>query len=471
VNTARRLARAPEYYAQRACRQASGSKGPSVLKRLKIETANLECGMYVAQLDRPWLETPFLFKGFEIRDEKDLKQLRFFCKHVYVDATRGTVPKDQVLDARRRAVKYAESLAAPATRLEHASRPSLQRRLFDAITRLDRTGTLAAIFQTRSYRNVVPTRLEAPRAVVAYDTAAAVLTDTLDQFQQGRGLDAARLREVAVPLVDSILRNQDAMAWLVCLRKRELAGPQRAIGSAVWAAILGRHLGFDRAGLETLALGGMLLDLGNAKLPRDILTKEAALDDTERAIIRKHVAVGLELVKSTPGLNADVIAMIQHHHERHDGSGYPKKLAGADIPVFGRVAGLIDCFDAMTTKRPYAPARSAYDAVRELNALSGTRFQRELVEQFVQAVGMFPTGSLVELNTGEVALVIEQNRVRRLRPKLMLLLNPDKTPVSRHALMDLKARPASGEAAEARWIIHGLEPGAFGLDPKDYFGT
>jgi len=471
VNTARRLPRVPEYYAQRACRQASGSKGPSVLKRLKIETANLECGMYVAQLDRPWLETPFLFKGFEIRDEKDLKQLRFFCKHVYVDATRGTVPKDQVLDARRRAVKYAESLAAPATRLEHARRPSLQRRLFDAITRLDRTGTLAAIFQTRSYRNVVPTRLEAPRAVVAYDTAAAVLTDTLDQFQQGRGLDAARLREVAVPLVDSILRNQDAMAWLVCLRKRELAGPQRAIGSAVWAAILGRHLGFDRAGLENLALGGMLLDLGNAKLPRDILTKEAALDDTERAIIRKHVAVGLELVKSTPGLNADVIAMIQHHHERHDGSGYPKKLAGADIPVFGRVAGLIDCFDAMTTKRPYAPARSAYDAVRELNALSGTRFQRELVEQFVQAVGMFPTGSLVELNTGEVALVIEQNRVRRLRPKLMLLLNPDKTPVSRHALMDLKARPASGEAAEARWIIHGLEPGAFGLDPKDYFGT
>ena len=162
--------------------------------------------------------------------------------------------------------------------------------------------------------------------------------------------------------------------------------------------------------------------------------------------------------------------MIQHHHERHDGSGYPKGLAGADIPVFGRVAGLIDCFDAMTTKRPYAPARSAYDAVRELNSLSGTAFQRELVEQFVQAVGMFPTGSLVELNTGEVALVIEQNRVRRLRPKLMLLLNADKTPVSRHALMDLKAKPAGGDEDEARWILRGLEPGAFGLDPKDYFG-
>lgn len=441
-----------------------------LLKRLKIETANLECGMYVAQLDRPWLETPFLFKGFEIRDEKDLKQLRQFCKHVYVDATQGTVPRERVLEARRRAGQYAQSLATPATRLEHATRPSLHRRLFDAITRLDRTGTLAGIFQTKQYRNVVPTRLEAPKAAQAYDSAAAVLTDTLEQFQQGRGLDAARLKAVVGPLIDSILRNQDAMAWLVCLRKRESAGPQRSIGSAVWAVILGRHLGFDRNGLDTLALGGMLLDLGNAKLPRDVLMKEGPLEDVERAIVRKHVAVGLDLVKATPGLNADVIAMIQHHHERHDGSGYPKALSGADIPVFGRVAGLIDCFDAMTTKRPYAPARSAYDAVRELNGLSGTRFQRELVEQFVQAVGMFPTGSLVELNTGEVALVIEQNRVRRLRPKLMLLLNHDKTPVSRHALMDLKAKPAGGDEDEARWILRGLEPGAFGLDPRDYFG-
>lgn len=426
--------------------------------------------MYVAQLDRPWLETPFLFKGFEIRDEKDLKQLRHFCKHVYVDATRGTVPQDRVLEARRKEAQYAQSLATPATKLEHANRPSLQRRLFDAITRLDRTGTLAGIFQTRHYRNAVPTRIEAPKAALAYDTAAGVLDDTLEQFQQGRGLDAARLKAVVGPLIDSILRNHDAMAWLVCLRKREIAWSQRSIGSAVWAVILGRHLGFDRGGLDTLALGGMLLDLGNARLPREILTREGPLETVERAMVKKHVAVGLDMVKNTPGLKADVLAMIQHHHERHDGSGYPKGLAGADIPVFGRIAGLIDCFDAMTTKRPYAPARSAYDAVRELNSLSGSAFQRELVEQFVQAVGMFPTGSLVELNTGEVALVIEQNRVRRLRPKLMLLLNGDKAPVSRHALMDLKAKPAGGEEDEARWIIRGLEPGAFGLDPKDYFG-
>ena len=451
--------------------RGSAAKGLSVLlKRLKIETTNLECGMYVSQLDRPWLETPFLFQGFEIRDEKELKLLRNFCKHVYVDATKGSVAQEKVLEARRRAEKYAQSLAMPATRLEHAQRPSLQRRLFEAVARLDRTGTLAGFFQTRQYRNVVPTRVEAPKAALAYDTATQVLGDALEQFKQGRGLDSGRLISAVGPLIDSILRNQDAMVWLVCLRKRETNGPQRSVGSAVWAVILGRHLGFERPGLETLALGGMLLDLGNAKLPAEMLAKEGPLDDIERTIVRKHVAVGLDLVKNALGLNSNVLAMIQHHHERHDGSGYPKGLSGADLPVFGRIAGLVDCFDAMTTKRPYAAARSAYDAVRELNSLSGKGFQKELVEQFVQAVGMFPTGSLVELNTGEVALVIEQNRVQRLRPKLMLLLNADKTPVSRHVLMDLKAIPAGGDEDAARWILRGLEPGAFGLDPKDYFG-
>ena len=123
----------------------------------------------------------------------------------------------------------------------------------------------------------------------------------------------------------------------------------------------------------------------------------------------------------------------------------------------------------MITSRPYARAKSAYDAIRELNSLAGTGFQRELVEQFVQALGMFPTGSLVQLNTGQVGIVIEQNRVRRLRPKLMLLLEADKSPVRTHSTLDLRMVPASGADPSARWIVCGLEPGAHGLDPKDFF--
>jgi HD-GYP domain-containing protein (c-di-GMP phosphodiesterase class II) len=304
---------------------------------------------------------------------------------------------------------------------------------------------------------------------VAYDTAATVMNEVLGQLQKGDGLDSAKLKVAISPMIDSVMRNQDAMAWLVQLRKRDAYSYHHSLASSVWAVILGRHLGFDRTGLDTLAMGGLLLDLGKAQIPAEILQKPGPLEDIERRIVEKHVAVGAKLVRTTPGVNADVIAMIEGHHERHDGSGYPKGLSGADIPVFGRIAGLIDSFDAMTTKRPYAPAKSAYDAIRELNGLAGTAFQRELVEQFVQALGMFPSGSLVELNTGEVAIVIEQNRVRRLRPKIMLVLDARKQPRASHETLDLRKVPDGASQEGARWITSGLEPGAYGLDPKDYF--
>jgi HD-GYP domain-containing protein (c-di-GMP phosphodiesterase class II) len=375
-------------------------------KRLKIETANLQPGMYVAQLDRPWLETPFLFKGFEIRDATDLQQLRQFCKYVYVDISQGSLPEREVLGARGKESPIRQCSGGSPPPAASMQRPAgLARRLVDVLARFDRNGVITQFLPASRYRNAVPTHQEAPRAAAAYDNAARILNAMLEQFPQVKKLDAGALHQAVNPLVDSILRNQDAMAWLVCLRKREVHSPLRQVGSAVWAAILGRHLGFEHSAVETLAMGGLLLDLGNARIPQSIILKQGPLEEVEQKIIRKHVALGLEMVRTAPGLNADVLAMLQHHHERNDGSGYPQGLSGADIPVFGRIAGLVDCFDAMTTKRPYAPAKSAYDAVREINSLSGTLFQKELVEQFVQAIGMFPTGSLVELNTGEIAVV------------------------------------------------------------------
>lgn len=439
-----------------------------LFKRVRIETANLEQGMYVAQLDRPWIETPFLFQGFEIRDDEDLKQLRHYCRHVYVDITRSSMPREKVLRAQQREERYNEKLNGKA-RNGHAHPLSLKDRLVGTLVRLDPTGLAADRLHNRHYQNVVATRKEAPRAAEAYTTATAVMNDVLAQIKEGRRLEVGQVREAVTPMIDSVMRNQDAMAWLVYLRKRDEYSYQHSIASSVWAVIVGRHLGFDRQGLDTLAMGGMLLDIGKAKLPQDLVLKEGSLSDAERELVRRHVEYGVEMAKSTPGINADVLAMIESHHERHDGSGYPRGLKGNAIPVFGRISGLVDCFDAMTTKRSYAPAKSAYDAIRELNGMAGTSFQRELVEQFVQAMGMFPTGSLVELNTGEVGIVIEQNRVRRLRPKLMLLLGPDKNPVRDNRTLDLRKLPAGQDEDGARWILRGLEPGAYGLDPKDYF--
>jgi HD-GYP domain-containing protein (c-di-GMP phosphodiesterase class II) len=437
-----------------------------LFKRTKIETANLERGMYVAQLDRPWLETPFLFQGFEIREDSELKLLRQFCKHVYIDISRSSIAKEKVLQALH-TPDHEAALRRP--RGGHAQPLSLAGRMMRAVIRFDPTGSVAGRLSQRHYRNQVPTRKEAPQAIRAYDAAVATMNDVLVHIRKGAGVDVEKVQTAVKPMIDSVLRNQDAMAWLVYLRKRDEYAYHHSIASSVWAVILGRHLGFERQGLDTLAMGGMLLDIGKARVPESLTHRDGKLTREEYEVMKKHVAHGLEMVKLTPGINADVLAMIEGHHERADGSGYPRGLKGAEIPVFARIGGLVDCYDAMTSHRPWARAKSPYDAIRELNAMAGVQFQQEMVEQFVQAMGMFPTGSVVEFNTGEVGIVVEQNRVRRLRPKVLLVLGPDKQPLASYRTVDLRKCPSDQNDTGAYWIVRGHESGAFGLDPKNYF--
>ncbi len=439
-------------------------------KRVKIDTLNLELGMYVAQLDRPWLETPFLFQGFEIREDSEIALLRKFCKHVYVDIDRGTVARDKILAAHNSLGKAHDPFQKREHRRQQPRRPSLRYRLLSALSRFDRTGRLERQANGQVvYENKVSTRQEAPRATHAYGIAVDTMNEVLEDIRKGSAIDLDRIKTSVTPMIDSVLRNQDAMAWLVYLRKRDEYAYNHSIASSVWAVILGRHLGFDRSGIQTLAMGGMLLDVGKVKIPASIIAKEGPLSEEEQQIMQMHVDYSVQIASKTPGISDRILDMIRSHHERYDGSGYPRGLAGNDIPVFGRISGIVDCYDAMISKRPYAPARSSYDAVRELNRLAGTKFQRELVEQFVQALGMFPTGSIVELNTGEIGIVVEQNRVRRLRPKIMVLRDADQQPVSTHRLLDLRKLAEKEGEKGARWIVRGHEPGAFGIDPADFF--
>jgi len=465
-------AMAPAAIMQSAVRGGARAEGRGLLfKRVKVDTVNLQRGMFVALLDRPWLETPFLFQGFEIREDSELALLRKFCKHVYVDVERSSMPRELILEARNSLRRDHDPITRRRPVNGHAPRArSLQSRLLGAVARLDPSGRLSERLNARRvYENSVSTRQEAPRAVHAYGVAVDTMNEVLEDVRRGAGISVDKVKNAVVPMIDSVLRNQDALAWLVHLRKRDEYAFHHSIASSVWAVILGRHLGFERNGLQTLAMGGMLLDVGKVRIPASINEKDGPLSEAELEIMRRHVDYGLDLARKTPGINDDMLAMIASHHERHDGSGYPRGLGGTDIPVFGRISGLVDCYDAMTSHRRYAPAKSPYDAVRELNQTAGRLFQQELVEQFVQALGMFPTGSVVELNTGEIGIVIEQNRVRRLRPKVMLLLDANRQPLAARRTVDLKRMPSDESSHRACWIVAGHEAGAFGIDPKDFF--
>jgi hypothetical protein len=153
---------------------------------------------------------------------------------------------------------------------------------------------------------------------------------------------------------------------------------------------------------------------------------------------------------------------------RPDGSGYPWGLQGSEIPIFGRIMGIVDSYDAMTCVRPYAPSRSPHQAVNELYQQRGTLFQAELVEQFIQNCGIYPTGSLVELSNGQVAVVTDVHSLKRLRPRVMLLLDADKTPLKQFRVLDL-GEVERDDAGQPLSVKNGLPTGAYGIDPVELF--
>ena len=208
------------------------------------------------------------------------------------------------------------------------------------------------------------------------------------------------------------------MAWLCYLRIADDDNQCISLSASVWAVIMGRHLGLDAYGLRNLAMGGSLLNIGNAQFPASMFSTETPPTEEEEEILRMHVDYGIKIAGTTPGIHEDVLAMIACHHEHQDGSGYPNELKGDAIPPFGRIANIISYYDEMITRKSPTPPKSSYEAVCELNSLAGKQLHRDAVNNFVQAIGMFPTGSLVELNTGEVAIVTEQNPVPQATPEI-----------------------------------------------------
>jgi HD-GYP domain-containing protein (c-di-GMP phosphodiesterase class II) len=186
-------------------------------------------------------------------------------------------------------------------------------------------------------------------------------------------------------------------------------------------------------------------------------------------LLRDHVKRGLDLLTENGLSDEKVLSTIGTHHERHDGSGYPNGLTGNKIPAFGRIAGIVDSYDAMISERPYAEARSSYKAIQEIQSNSDKLFQAELVDYFIKAIGMFPVGTIVELNTGEVGVVVSQTVDSRLKPKIMLILEPDKLPRKHLVIIDLSNQQVESHQPLQWWITKELPANAYGIDPQRYF--
>lgn len=196
--------------------------------------------------------------------------------------------------------------------------------------------------------------------------------------------------------------------------------------------------------------------------------KTTDLSREERALVEKHVTHSLTILRVTRDIPPEVLEVVAQHHERHDGSGYLRGLKANQICPFARIAGIADTFDAITASRPHCPPISTNEAMQCLYSWKGKTFHEGVVYQFIQSIGLFPVGTLCELNSGEVGIVIAQNRIRRLKPRLMLLLDGQKTPMTAPLILDLIADPVGPGGIPYR-IIKDLPAGSHGIDAKEFY--
>lgn len=422
-------------------------------KHARVDVADLQLGMYVARLDRPWTETPFLFQGFFVRNEDELEELRRYCKHVFIDTEQS-------------GGKTGESSSQPQNRQEP------NERTITGVTSLrypsPSQGPGAGSRNRTVYKTVVAMEQELESARSTYADATKAAQEILTTLQNGGQLDLTLVKQTVEPMVESVLRNPDAMIWLSRMKKHDSYSYHHSVGCSVWGIAFARHLGLDRQAIYEIGLGCMLFDVGKTRLPTTLLMKPSKLTDTEWHVVRNHVDYSVAILENTEGVSTRIISMVHSHHERYDGSGYPDGLKSNQIPTFAKIAGMVDCYDAITSTRPYGTQRSPYQAVREIYDWRNTLFQSEVVEQFMQVVGVYPTGSLVELSSGAVGVVIAQNESRRLRPRVMLVLDERKKRLRHFEVVDL-LNDNQWHNVEKLSVEKCLEPGAYGIDPQELY--
>jgi HD-GYP domain-containing protein (c-di-GMP phosphodiesterase class II) len=399
----------------------------------KVDVQDLVTGMFVARLDRPWVGTPFPIQGFHIRNYDEIRLLGALCRYVYIDVVKSKV---SLRDIRNRSAKAGRNRPQKLSRIRASE---------------------------ASYKTTRTLKQEIPTASSLHDDVAYAIDQVMTNLASGKPVQLASMRKLAKNLVDSIIRNPDAAMWIARIRNQDAYLYGHSVRAAIWAITFGRHLELNRERLEHLATGVLLSEVGYTRLPRELSSKTCGLTPAERELVRQHVTHGVDILKELKGIDDEIVSVVQTHHERFNGSGYPKGLRGSQIPLLGQIAGIVDDYDTLTIPRDVRDALSPTVAMAKLHGMIDEEFQKELIEEFIRAIGIYPTGTLVELSTGEIGIITEQNTERRLRPRILLLLDAMHLALKTPREIDLISltRDRDGNPVD---ILKSLPQGAHGID-------
>lgn len=399
--------------------------------KTKVAVKDLRLGMYVYQLDRPWTETPFMFQGFLLNSETQLETLKQYCQHVLVDSER-------TYEDPNRPGAAVRGSPGPPSGVRHVD-----------------------------YVEQVSVENEFTRACEACVRVESVVEDAFQALRAGDKLDVTATAQVVSKMTESILRNPDAFLLFSSLQKRGGHLLDRAVNCSIYMITFARFLGMEKADVERAGTVGLLQDVGMLEMPESLIRKEGLLSSDEIDLVRTHVLRGVETLRRA-NMSADITDIMAQHHERHNGSGYPHRLKGPEISTIGACAAIVDTFGAMTKRRPYADEMSPSNVLGIMHKWRDGFFNGWLVDEFIRCIGVFPVGSVVELNSGEVGIVISQNVAKRLQPRVMIIKDANGRPLRPQKLLDLSRSP-NATAEESHRIRRTLEYSRAGVSAQELF--
>lgn len=408
------------------------------LALVKVNALDLEVGMYVSELDRPWVDTPFPLQGFHIKSRSDAEKVQHFCKFVFIDVEKGS---------------------SPAEKIQHAAPPKRNQAAQTNAKGQVKSGRPVKLKSVK-YTNHQPLESELSKGEKIYEEIEHAFDASINTLKKNQKFDVEPSKKVVKQITESVIRNPDALVWLSKMKAKHDATYSHAIRASVLAASFAVHLGMKQDDIELLTLAVLLCDIGIVRLPDDalLLAKKIELEDIPE--YSSHIALTIQILEESDNTPTEIIPIIEAHHERLDGSGYPFGLSGNQIPILAQIAGLVDEFDRITSIRSQDSQMTPSDGASKIYKMRNGAFHEQLVEEFIKAIGIYPAGTLVELNSDEIGIVIAQNPERKLLPKVMILRDKDGRVVHKKTIVDLYQRSqlqASGASIRKSLLDSGLE--------------
>jgi len=400
----------------------------------KIRAYDLQVGMYVVDTGLSWVDYPYLY-----------------CQE-------GLLESDAQVAALR-----AEGFAEAFIETDKTKLSCDSSRIYDSaeVNKAMDEALLESFAMARTNKNV-PLNQEFTAAVSVHGRSVEVVRGIMEALANNTPLDGQAATDVSRDIAGSVARNRDA---LICLAKLHDEGEysfRHSVSVSAIAAAFGDYLGLGRPQVGELALAGLMHDVGKALSPKDLLVKPEALSAEEQARLKHHPIESCAAVSARMDVPQQVLRAIAEHHERFDGSGYPRGIKASEQSYYGQILAIADVFDALTQDRPYKARLMPDKAMSVMFAMRGKDFEPKLLEHFVKCVGLYTVGSLVRLSSGERAVVRESNPHSPLRPKVSILFDADMQPIH-PVLMDLSGKegPAPARPLDVCEILdhrhHGFE--------------